>query len=243
MNVYGGFAYMYDLLMADIPYESWAAYIDSALLRHFNGKCQGRIVLDLACGTGNITLPLARLGYDMIGVDISTDMLAQAQAKLAGEPVLFLAQDMRRLDLYGTVDAAICTCDGLNYILEEAELAAVFKRVRMFLNPGGIFIFDMNTRYKFDKLLGGKSFTGEAGGASFVWDNHFDPATGINEYQVEFTPAAGQPFVEVHRQRAYPTDFVCELLQAAGFSTVAVRDGYSENAPGDDCSRVVFVAV
>ena len=231
---------MYDSLMADIPYEAWVAYIDKILMHRLGGKREDRIVLDLACGTGNITLPLAQLGYDMIGVDMSADMLAQAQAKAAGQ-VLFLAQDMRELDLYGTVDAAICACDGLNYILDETELGAVFKRVRMFLNPGGIFIFDMNTEYKFKEVLGGKSFIGAVEGASYEWDNHFDTETGINEYQVVFA-GVGEPFVEVHRQRAYPVDVVCDLLREAGFGAVDVRDGYSDDAPGDESIRVVFVA-
>jgi len=242
MTCYGGFAYLYDLLMADIPYGEWAAYIDNKLMQHFEGKREGCIVLDMACGTGNITLPLAKMGYDMIGVDISTDMLAQAQAKATGEQVLFLAQDMRKLDLYGTVDAVICTCDGLNYLLDEAELGAVFKKLRMFLNQGGIFIFDMNTEYKFKEKLGGNCFVGETEGASFLWDNQFDPSTGINEYRVEFTPNGEEPFLEVHHQRAYPVDVVCKLLHMAGFDTVDIYDGYSDDSPGDECLRVVFIA-
>jgi len=231
--------------MDNAPYDSWAAYIDCALTQHLSQDRKSHIVLDLACGTGNITIPLAHMGYDMIGVDISTDMLSQAQAKAAeqNQQILFLAQDMRELDLYGTVDAAICVCDGMNYILEEAEILAIFKRVRMFLNTGGVFMFDMNTEHKFKAVLGNKSFVANDKEASYEWDNHYDIDTGINEYRVTFTPNSGEPFVEVHHQRAYPIDMISDLLCKAGFSSVDVRDGYSDNTPAGDVVRAVFIAI
>ncbi|MCL2361338.1 MAG: class I SAM-dependent methyltransferase [Defluviitaleaceae bacterium] len=239
MSNYSGFAYMYDVLMKDVPYDAWACYIDRVLQRHLS-ESKGHIVVDLACGTGNITFPLAGMGWDMIGVDISVDMLSQAQAK--GNGVLFLCQDMRELDLYGTVDGIICACDGFNYILKEAELAALFKRIRMFLNPGGVLIFDMNTEYKFKELLGDKSFVGKGDGASYVWNNSYNPDTGINMYHVEFNPANGRPFEEVHYQRGYSVETICELLKDAGFGTVDVKDGYTDVVPGENCPRVVYIA-
>jgi SAM-dependent methyltransferase len=184
---------VYDLFMTkEIPYDAWAEYITRLLNKHLsigtnrNGKAP--IILDLACGTGNITLRLAARGYDMIGVDASGDMLAQAQNKAfeQGHRVLWLAQDMRALDLYGTVDAAVCTCDGLNYILNGNELMETFRRVRLFLNPGGIFIFDMNTAYKFGVILGNGAFADAAEGAQYQWDNHYNPASNINTYRVTF---------------------------------------------------------
>jgi len=229
--------------MTNAPYAEWADYIDDVLTRHLGKERKNRIVLDIACGTGNITIPLAKMGYDMIGVDISTDMLSQAQAKAPDLQILFLVQDMRELDLYGTVDAAICVCDGMNYILSEAELEAVFKRVRMFLNPGGIFIFDMNTEYKFKEILGDKSFVANTGCTSYEWDNYYNPETGINEYRVTFTMGNNEPFTEVHHQQAYTIDTVRGLLKTAGFSTVDERDGYGNDTPGDECARVVFIAV
>jgi len=240
---YGGFAYLYDLLMDDIPYQVWADYINGVLKQHLGNSPQSHIVVDLACGTGNITLPLAHMGYDMIGIDMSTDMLSQAQSKVTDEKILFLAQDMRELDLYGTVDAVICTCDSLNYILDEKELESIFARVKMFLNPGGVFIFDMNTEYKFTELLGGKSFTAEAEGTSYVWNNHFDSKLGTNRYHVIFTPKNANSFEEIHYQRAYPQDMVCDLLQRAGFCMANVYDGYTDMPPGEQCIRTVFVAI
>jgi len=212
------------------------------LLKQQFGQHKNKIVVDLACGTGNITLMLAQMGYDMIGVDMSVDMLSQAQLKCAGENILFLCQDMRELDLYGTVDAVICTCDGMNYILAEAELGAVFRKIKMFLNPGGVLIFDMNTVYKFANQLGNKSFEGEADGQSYVWNNDFDHATQINKYHVVFNTKENIPFEEVHYQRGYHIDVVCDLLKEAGYKHVQVKDGYSDDPPSADCARVVFVA-
>ena len=241
MAHYGGFAYFYDQFMNDIPYEAWASYIDMVILRYVK-KRENTLVLDLACGTGNITLPLARLGYDMIGVDISADMLAQAQAKMGMERILFLQQDMRELDLYGTVDAAVCACDGLNYILDEAELAAVFTRVKMFLNPGGVFVFDMNTEHKFRNFLGNRVFAATVDGAEYEWENRYNADTGVNEYHVVFMPGGGAPFEEVHRQRAYPSQIICNLLREAGFTSIEMRDGYSDNTPTDESIRIVYIA-
>jgi len=243
MTCYGGFAYLYDVLMKDIPYQAWADYIGEVLKQHLGEEPQNRIVVDLACGTGNITFPLAQMGYDMIGVDMSPDMLAQAQAKIINEKILFLAQDMRALDLYGTVDAVVCACDSLNYILYEAELETVFKRIKMFLNSGGVLIFDMNTRYKYEEILGGKSFTAKTESASYVWDNDFSKETGINKYHVAFTPKGSNPFEEIHYQRAYPQMLIEKLLQKAGFTMINVFDGYTNVPPGDKCPRKVYVAI
>ena len=240
MSHYGGFAYLYDQFMADIPYEKWAAYIDKVLRKHCTHHKP--IVLDMACGTGNITLQLAQMGYDMIGVDISADMLAQAQAKICKERILFLQQDMKELDLYGTIDAAVCTCDGLNYLLDEADLAAVFSRVKLFLNPGGVFIFDMNTEYKFQSFLGNKIFAANVSGAEYEWKNIYNADTGINEYQVIFIPENGEAFTEVHYQRAYPSQIICNLLREAGFNTIEMHDDYSDNSPKDTSIRVVYIA-
>jgi len=244
--MYGGFARMYDALMTDAPYEIWAAYIDGLLGEWFKGATDTPLVLDLACGTGNITLRLAKAGYDLIGVDASEDMLAEAQRKAYEEKakILFLAQDMRELDLYGTIDAAVCVCDGMNYILTPEDLLTVFKRVRLFLNPGGVFIFDMNTEYKFKELLKDSVFEDQGNnGESYVWENHYDPHTMINEYRMLFyTMGEGEPFTELHRQRAYPPADICNMLMEAGFSAVSMRDGYSGEPFKEDCVRVVFIA-
>jgi len=242
--MYKGFASMYDALMADTPYEAWAAYIDGFLREWFKGE-QEISVLDLACGTGNITLRLAALGYDLIGVDASEDMLAEASRKAFDEnaSILFLSQDMRKLNLYGTVDAAICVCDGMNYILDEKDLLEAFKRVRLFLNAGGVFIFDMNTEYKFkeifaDNVLEGAGENGEA----YEWQNSYDEKTKINEYQLTLFSNDKKYFEEIHRQRAYLPADICNALISAGFISVAMRDGYTNDPPTQQSERIVFLA-
>jgi SAM-dependent methyltransferase len=245
MDCYKGFAAVYDLFMAkDIPYAKWAAYIDKILKE--NDITQNSPVLDLACGTGNITLPLAERGYDLIGVDISEDMLAQAQNKAfdCGQRILWLAQDMRGLDLYGTVDAAVCCCDGLNYILEPHELKEVFRRVRLFLNPGGIFIFDMNTEYKFKEVLANGTFGDMAEDAEYQWDNQYNAGTKINEYHLRVRIGDKDPmvFYERHRQRAYGMGEVSNWLLETGFGSVQLRDCYSDEPPKANTTRVTFIA-
>lgn len=252
--MYKGFAGMYDALMTDAPYDIWAIYINGYLDELFNREKRVRrekkIVLDLACGTGNITLRLAEMGWDMIGVDASEDMLAEASRKACEQNVdiLFLAQDMRELNLYGTVDAAVSVCDGMNYILDEDDLLHVFKNVRLFLNSGGVFIFDMNTEYKFITLLNNYSFEGFGeGGVAYDWENFYDPDTKINEYRMTFfsLDENGEkinPFTELHRQRAYTHESILRMLFEAGFASVAIRDGYSNEPIKPNSARVVFIA-
>jgi len=245
--MYNSFAKIYDELMTDAPYQKWGTYISDILIERglIPTESSKPLVLDLACGTGTMTLLLAEKGYDMMGVDASIDMLAAAQEKSynEGQNILFLAQDMRELDLFGTIDAAVCVCDGINYILDEDELFTVFKRVRLFMNPGGVFIFDMNTEYKFKELLGNRSFEGKSeNGAAYSLDNSFDETLGINEYRVLFTHENGDSFTEIHRQRAYKTDKVIDLLQKAGFGDVLISHEYTKEPPKIDSARVSFVA-
>jgi len=250
MEIYRGFATMYDELMQDIPYQKWGDYIFECIKKRC-ANVKKPLVLDLACGTGNMTTLLSQKGLDMIGVDLSIDMLAAAQQKSyeMGQKILFLAQDMRELDLYGTIDAAVSVCDGLNYILEPTGLRTVFERVRLFLNPGGVFIFDMNTEYKFKELFAQRSFEDTTqSGITCEWDNNYDEVTKINEYQVRFSKnknqLVGNPdqLIEIHKQRAYDTENVIEMLKACGFSKVAAYHEYTNEPPKPNSIRVTYVA-
>jgi ubiquinone/menaquinone biosynthesis C-methylase UbiE len=239
--MYEDFAHVYDRFMPETPYRKWTAYINDAL-KNIGAKT----VLDLACGTGSVTVPLARLGYDMTAVDISADMLSEARLKAdeAGLEILFLMQDIRRLDLYDTVDAAICCCDAINYLLDENDLLAAFKRVALFLNPGGIFIFDIGTEYKYKEILGCNTFTETVDGASYVWRNEYDEATGFNDYDIFFI--VNDPpmrFSEQHRQRCYSTEAIAALLNEAGLDVKQINDAYTDDPPSRDSERVSFVAV
>ena len=246
MDTYIGFAQMYDELMANVPYEKWGNYIGDILRKQLRTESPLPLVVDLACGTGAMTLLLAEKGFDMIGIDMSMDMLAEAQQKAcdAGRNILFLAQDMRKLDLFGTVDAVVSVCDGINYILDPAELLTVFKRVRLFLNPVGMFIFDMNTAYKFQNVLGNRSFEVKTeNGAAYDMDNHYNETTKINEYRVLFHPKEnGEPFTETHKQRAYDTDDVVQMLKDAGFTKITAHHDYTNEPPRLDSPRITYIA-
>jgi SAM-dependent methyltransferase len=242
MSCYEGFARVYDAFMADIPYTAWAEYIEGELRKYLPG-IRNPLTADLACGTGCLTVLLAQKGFDMIGVDKSADMLNEAREKVSKDnlPILFLAQDVRRLDLFGTIDAAVSTCDGLNYLLSEAELFAAFSRVSLFLNPGGIFIFDMNTEYKFREVLKDHTFTDTQGSDSFLWKNDYDAGTRINEYRIFFITDSG-PFDETHYQRAYPTETVKTLLGDAGLTLLHANDAYTYDPPKQDSVRISYIA-
>ncbi|MCL2708185.1 MAG: methyltransferase domain-containing protein [Defluviitaleaceae bacterium] len=248
--LYSRFAEVYDVLMAETPYEKWAAFIGREIIKlNPRRKRKGITVVDLACGTGGVTLPLSRMGFDMVGVDSSAEMLSHACAKAAKSwrQALFLQQDIRRLDLYGTARAFTCACDGLNYIIGEDALGGVFKRVSLFTEPGGLFVFDVNTLYKFEKINAGNTFADTVGGVSYKWKNNYDPKTRLNEYEVEFAVCAGDGtwdrFYETHYQMAYASETIKTLLMEAGYGTIIERDSYSDNPPGNACERITFVAV
>lgn len=189
MDAYTSFARVYDMFMDNVPYEEWCDYI-TRLLKEY-GISNG-LVLDLGCGTGSMTELLAARGFDMIGVDCSEDMLEIALEKrmASGRDILYLQQDMRDLELYGTVRAVVCLCDSINYLLDVQDLETVFRLVNNYLDPGGIFIFDLNTEYKYRELLADRTIAENRDEGSFIWDNYYDEESRINEYDLAlFIPA------------------------------------------------------
>lgn len=189
MDAYTSFARVYDMFMDNVPYEEWCDYI-TGLLKEY-GISNG-LVLDLGCGTGSMTELLAARGFDMIGVDCSEDMLEIALEKrmASGRDILYLQQDMRDLELYGTVRAVVCLCDSINYLLNVQDLETVFRLVNNYLDPGGIFIFDLNTEYKYRELLADRTIAENRDEGSFIWDNYYDEESRINEYDLAlFIPA------------------------------------------------------
>ena len=251
--MYRHFAHVYDSFMKIAPYDKWAVYIDKVFKN--NGVPYGSLVLDLACGTGTMAFLMAQKGYEIIGVDASEDMLSEAAQKkeimVKGKDILFLNQDILNLDLYGTVNAAYSTCDALNYILTEEELEKVLFNVALFLETKGVFIFDLKTEARY-RQMGSNTYydnvnnkqSGEE--ASYIWKNHFDPITKINEYNVQFflggKKRESEIFSEVHRQRAYDVDFVKHITQKAGF-LVEVVDNYTDNYARADSDRVTFICI
>ena len=244
METYGGFADTYDIFMDNIPYEAWHAYLRKLLIEH--GVREG-IVVDLGCGTGNMTQLLAEDGYDMIGVDMSMEMLDYARKKCP-DSVLLLQQDMRKLELYGTAAAMVCICDGMNYLTTAEELSQVFERVHLFLDDDGVFIFDMKTAYFYETQLGDRTITDNREDATLIWDNVYHADTGINEYVLTIYQLSDvkqdlfERVEEYHMQKAYPLDEVKMLLRQAGFSVEAVYDAFTENIPDRNSERLYFVA-
>lgn len=244
-GAYTDFAGVYDMFMDNIPYEEWCEYIVSLLREH--GVKDG-LLLDLGCGTGTLTEMLADKGYDMIGVDNSEEMLAVAMEKRAesGRDILYLLQDMREFELYGTVKAIISICDSINYILEPEELLKVFKLVNNYLDPGGVFIFDCNTEYKYTELLGDQTIAEDREESSFIWDNYYDEEERINEYKLSLfikeTEDLYRKHTEYHYQRCYSVEEITKLIEASGMKLLAVYDAMTKEQPTDESERIYFIA-
>ena len=239
---YTGFAQVYDLFMDNVPYEAWADYIAGFLAKE--GILEG-LVLDLGCGTGKLTRLMAAKGYDMIGVDNSTEMLEIAR-EAGDSSILYLEQDMRSFELYGTVRAIYCACDSMNYLLEEADLLQVFRLVNNYLDPKGLFLFDCNTIYKYEALLADNTFAENRDEGSFIWENYYDTETGINQYDLTLYIGSGdgtyERFEETHLQRSFSLEVIRRLLQEAGLILVAVYDAYTFEPPRAESERLTIVA-
>ena len=239
--MYDKFSTVYDKFIG-IDYEAWVEYIEKLWVKF---GLKPTLVLDLACGTGNITIPLARKGYDMIGIDNSTEMLLEARNK-SSENILFISQDMREFELYGTVDACVCMVDSINYILEDKEVSEVFKLVHNYLNPDGLFIFDINSEYKFKYMLGDNSFCDSDHDCAIIWENYYDEHTMINEYFLNIFIQNESGFYErheeVHHQRAYSKELIESLLKNAGFELLACYAALSFNVPHNKSEKIFFIA-
>lgn len=249
MEAYTSFASVYDTFMDNVPYEEWGGYIHSLLCRY--GVKDG-LVLDLGCGTGTMTEILAGYGYDMIGVDNSGDMLELAMEKrfASGHDILYLLQDMREFELYGTVRAVVSVCDSVNYITEPEELAEVFRLVNNYLDPGGIFLFDFNTEYKYREVMGDCTIAEDRGDCSFIWDNCYYEEEKINEYDLTLFIREGsadngalyRKYRETHFQRGYTLEEIRELLSSAGLVFQAAYDMDTREAAGEKSERICVIA-
>lgn len=246
MNSYTKFARLYDSLMnSDVNYEQWADYIENLFDKY--GKAPN-LVCDLACGTGNITLPLSQRGYEMIGVDRSFDMLSIAREKAQDLSLdaMFLEQDLKKLDLYGSCDAFLCMIDGFNYILNPNSLYKIAKRIKTcFLEPDGIFIFDLSSRYKLEKYIGNNTFVHDGDDIFYVWENKFYDNTKLCEMYLNFfvkSKKGYQRFGERHLQRAYTEEEIRKIFLSAGFSQVDAYSPLTFDAPKPEDMRIVYVA-
>ncbi len=246
MESYTSFAKVYDTFMDNVPYDEWCTYLRELLIEY--GVEEG-IILDLGCGTGSVTERLAEKGYDMIGVDYSSEMLDIAMQKPSKEAfgILYLLQDMREFELYGTVNAVVSLCDSMNYITEEEDLLTVFQLVNNYLDPGGVFIFDLNTEFKYRELLGEQTIAESREDCSFIWDNFYDEEEMINEYELtlfvkENDSKLYERFQEYHYQKAYRLQRVKELLEEAGLEYVSMYEVMTHDRPSDTSERVYVIA-
>lgn len=245
MSGYAALAEFYDRLMGETDYESRASYLLQVMAYH--GLSHPEMLLDLACGSGNLTVVLAEMGIDMIGVDGSGDMLAKAQMKpqTFENTILYLQQDMRELDLYGTVNGAVCGLDGLNHLLSTADIKKVLQRLRLFIEPGGLFVFDANTVYKHREVLANNAFVFEEEDFMCVWQNRLLPRTCEVDMQLDFFVDNGEGYdryTDEVRERAYSVSTWKRMLQECGFDLLAVYGDMTMDPPSEDEERIVLVA-
>ena len=242
----------YDELMDGVPYASWVEYVQ--LLWDVHG-CSPRRVLDAACGTGNVSFELARQGYDVLGVDLSPSMVASAQAKQGADPGLcgpgsarFLAGDLRSFDVGERFEAATCLYDSLNYILEPEGLGQTFERVAWHMEPGGVWVFDMNAPWAFEANLFTQSSRDPRKALHYSWQADFDSASRICTVHMLFEKAGrtgdepARTFRETHRERAYEMGEVLPLLEGAGWKLERAYDAYTLNPTHKKSERWYFVA-
>ena len=243
MNAYHAFALVYDRMMEEIPYEEWCNFVTDQLKKF---EIEDGLMLELGCGTGTLTEMFAKRGFDMIGVDNSEEMLAEAVEKKtqSGSSILYLNQDMREFELYGTVRAVVSLCDTMNYLTEYEDLVTVCRLVNNYLDPKGIFIFDLKTDHYFNSI-GCQSFSDADEEVSYIWDNDYDEASHINSYAltlfVQDEDNRYQRFDEYHEQRAFSIDEVRRAIEESGMVFLDAIDKNGEPAT-DKTDRVYIIA-
>ena len=267
MESYTDFAEVYDEFMDATPYEAWCSRLMKIMKKYGISKpvsedekagmseeelallSERNLVLDLGCGTGTLTEMMAEAGFDMMGIDLSYDMLQIAMDKQAesGHDIMYLCQDMRELELYCTVGTVICVCDSINYVLEEEEVIETFSRVNNYLYPKGLFIFDFNTTYKYREIIGDTTIAENREDCSFIWDNYYDEESRINEYDLtifvreEEEEDVFRRFQETHYQRGYDLQEMMHFVKEAGLEFVIAMDADTDGEVTDTTERVLMV--
>ena len=242
---YNIFARYYDDLTKNINYQDLAEYFHT-IIKKYEGKENG-ILLDLACGTGNVSEEMSRLGYDVIGVDNSEEMLNRAFEKKydSGLNVQYICQDMRKLDMFGTIDVTICVLDSINHLDSLEDITQIFSRVSLFSEPNGLFIFDVNTKYKHEKVLANNIFIYETDDIYCVWENSYQKETNEVKINLEFFERNGsiyKRYSENFSEKAYDIADLDKALLDNKFEILAHYDGFSLNSPNNKSERIVFVA-
>lgn len=251
MSGYDGYfavAGVYDRLNRSIDYGAWAGFFEKCFEKFLPQRPE--IILDLACGTGRMTRALSERGYDMIGVDGSSQMLSEAYMQ-STERILYLMQDMRELELYGTVGATVCCLDSINYLTEEGDVEKVFSLVHNYSDPDALFIFDVNTPYKFENIYSDNAYILEDeddGGEQIYcgWQNFYDRETGICDFYLSvFREDGDGSYIredENQRERCYTREELVGALERSGFELIGVYSDYGFGEADDSCERWYFVA-
>ena len=240
-NCYGDFAYIYDKLTDDVEYDAREKYLEELIKKHL-GK-QPELVCDLGCGTGTICSLMSKKGYDMIGIDNSPDMLNVASKKNTDGKILFLNQDICDFELYGTVDVFLSLLDTLNYITDEKDVEHLFSLVHNYLNSGGIFIFDVNSQYKFENILGDNTLVFETDDIFYTWENCYEDEQ-LDFYLNFFVKEKNglyERFSEQHSQRYYDDAFLKECAKNANliFEKRYADKDFAD--PGETEERIFYV--
>lgn len=243
MSGYGEFADVYDLLTENVPYDDIAEYYDG-IIRELGAP--GKYLLDMGCGTGNLTMRLAALGYDIIASDASQEMLTVAVSKLCDENIQYICQSMTETELYGAVDIAVSTLDSINHLDSAEDILSCFRRTAQNMNEGGLFLFDVNTVYKHREILADNTFVYDVDGVYCVWQNEFcqeDNSVGIElDLFYENEDGSYDRGFESFREIALPEARISELLSEAGFEVVAVYEYLTHNEPCETSDKLLFAA-
>lgn len=244
--IYDLLAPFYDAINEEIDYKKWADFIERILDKECKSKPE--LVLDLGCGTGKMTLELARRGYDMTGIDYSPEMLdiARSEAERMGYNVLWLCQDMCEFELYGTVDAAVCCLDCINHLESAEDLQNCFSLVHNYLIPDGIFIFDINGKHKFENIYADNTYTMEENGGFCVWENDYDPESKMCDFYITlFKECKGgkyERFDEVQTERMYTLSEIKNALEKCNLEFLSAYGDLDFSPGNDDNERIYIVA-
>lgn len=236
------FSAVYDKLQ-DADYDRFAEYYGQVFSKF--GK-NVSLVLDLGCGTGSVTVRLAKYGYDMIGIDLSCEMLdiAREKAEKEKKDILFLNQDMTDFELYGTVDAIVSSLDSVNYITEDGGVLQMFKLCKNYLNPDGILVFDINSEHKLKNILGNNTFVYDEDGVFYVWQNFYDENSRLCDFELNFfieKDGEYKRFDEYQQERAYSVCEIKDYARSAGLEILGIYDGLTFSEPNEESERLVFV--
>ena len=242
---YGIFSSVYDILTENVEYEKVADRVCSLL--HENGV-DGGLLLDLGCGTGTLSFLLEKKGYDIIGVDASEDMLIVANEKKfeGNSSAMFLCQKAETLDLYGTIDCTVSSLDTINHIDSIEKVEKAFSLVSLFMNMGGIFIFDMNTPYKHEKILGNNTFIYDMDEVYCAWQNTYNKNTQVTNIDLDFfikneDDESYERYCENFCEYSYPVKNILNIIEKTGFTLLGMYDDYSEKPINDTTERITFV--